>query len=304
MRWVKIVFSALFFILAIGLLGFYWFFPSGTLDFNLGTRNYNFSVSHGSEEMQFYENMRFPLPEISYKILDCPLQKEDEMEYAFEILSNISLLNFYQVGDNEEISVTCDSKNKMQGGLFIAGEGGPTNITRAGEFSVIRSGKILLIRESKCEKPNIALHELLHVLGFKHSLNKNNIMYNISKCNQIIGEDTIRLIDELYSYPSYPDLVFENVSAKMTGRFLDTNITIRNNGLDYVESAKLIISVDGKEIKEVDVKQLQIGFGRMMVFENIFVSNLVVNEIEFYIEYDGEELEKENNKIKLEIKSS
>jgi len=42
----------------------------------------------------------------------------------------------------------------------------------------------------------------------------------------------------------------------------------------------------------------------MMVFENIFVSNLVVNEIEFYIEYDGEELEKENNKIKLEIKSS
>ncbi len=302
MGWVKIVFSALFFLLVVGLLLFYWFLPSGTLDFNIGSRNYNFSVNSSFEEMQFYDNMRFPETEISYNILDCPLQKEDEMEYAFEILSNLSLLNFYPVRENEEISVTCDSMSRIEGGMFIAGEGGPTNITQAGEFNVIRSGKILLIRESKCERPNIALHELFHVLGFKHSLNKNNIMYNISRCDQIIGEDIIGLIDELYSYASYPDLVLENVSAKMSGRFLNANITIRNNGLNGAEDAIMIISVDGKEVKKIDIEPLQIGFGRMMIFENIFVSNLVVNEIEFYIEYDGEELEKGNNRVELKIK--
>ncbi len=299
---IKIILGLLFFIVVVGLLGFYWFLPSGTFDFNLGSRNYNFSVNLGSEEMQFYENMRFPEPEISYNILDCPLQKEDEMEYAFEILSNISLLNFYPVAENEEISITCDSSNRIEGGLFIAGEGGPTNITQAGEFNVIQSGKILLIRESKCEKPNVALHELFHVLGFKHSSNKKNIMYNISKCDQVIGDDIIGLVNELYSYGSHPDLVLENVSAKLSGRLLDANVTIRNNGLVDAGSSKLIIFVEDKEIKRIDIEPLEIGFGRMMIFKNIFVSNFVVNEIEFYIEYSGEELEKENNKIKLKIK--
>ena len=252
--------------------------------------------------MQFYDNMRFPEPEISYNILDCPLQKEDEMEEAFEMLSNLTILDFYPVVNNEEISVTCDSRNKMEGGMFIAGEGGPTNITRAGEFSVIQSGNILLIRQSKCGSPNVALHELFHVLGFKHSSNKNNLMYNISKCGQTIGEDSLELIDELYSYPSYSDLIFENVSAKMDGRFLDAEITIRNNGLKDSKKSELVILANEKEIKRIGVEPLLIGFGRIIVLENVLVSNLVVNEIEFFIDYPEEELEKENNKIELKIK--
>ena len=62
----------------------------------------------------------------------------------------------------------------MKEGLFIAGEGGPSNITKSGDFSVITHGSILLIKESKCERPNIAIHELLHALGFDHSENPNN----------------------------------------------------------------------------------------------------------------------------------
>ena len=194
------------------------------------------------------------------------------------------------------------SRNKVEGDLFIAGEGGPTNITQAGEFSVISHGQILLIRESKCKDPNIALHELLHVLGFKHSSNPNNIMYNISKCDQVIGDDIVGLINRLYAYPSYPDLVFENVSAQMKGKFLDVNISVRNNGLKDADVAKIIIYADGKKIKEVELEPLQIGYGRMMVLGNIWIPQIIVNELEFYIDYNGNELEKENNRIKLEIK--
>jgi hypothetical protein len=301
MGWTKIIFGGIFLIIVVSLLGLYWFIPGGIIDFSTNVRNPNFSISSEYEEMQFYENMRFPTPRISYRIFDCPLQKEDEMESAFEIISNLSILSFYPVKDNEEISITCDSKTKIEDGLFIAGEGGPTNITMAGEFNVIFHGNILLIRESKCARPNIAIHELLHVLGFKHSLNPNNIMYYLSQCNQVIGEDTLGLIDEIHSYPSNSDLIFENISAQMHGRFLNTNISVRNNGLKNAGISKIIIYADGKQIKEIELEPLSIGYGRMMVLSNVWISQLIVDELEFHIDYAGEELDKKNNKIKLKI---
>ena len=276
MRWTKIVFGGIFLIFVIALLGFYWFIPGGAIDFGANSKNSNFSVNSEYEEMQFYKNMRFPSRRISYRIFDCTLQKEDEMEFAFEIISNVTILDFYPVKDNEEISVTCDSRNKIEDGLFIAGEGGPTNITMAGEFNVIFHGSVLLLKQSSCEKPNVAIHELLHVLGFNHSTNPSNIMYYLSKCNQVIGEDIPALINELYIYPNQPDLMFENVSAKMQGRFLDANISVRNNGLKDSGMAKIIIFADGKKIKEIELEALNIGYGGMVVFKNIWISQIIV----------------------------
>jgi len=301
MGWKKIVFGAIFILVVLGLLGFYWFVPGNAVIFNAHGGNSNFTIDSEYGEMQFYENMRFPNPNISYRIFDCPLQKEDDMEYAFEIMSGLTLLEFYPVNSDEEISVTCDSETKMEEGMFIAGEGGPTNITQAGEFNVIFHGNILLIRDSKCERPNIAIHELLHVLGFEHSSNPNNIMYYLTDCDQTIGDDTVNLINELYSYQSVPDLKFEDVQAQMDGHFLDANITIRNNGLADSAGGKIILYADGKQTKEVEIQSLPIGYGRMAVLQNIWVAQLVVEELEFYIEYSGEELDKENNRIKLKM---
>jgi len=299
---LKIFFSFVFILFAIFLLAFYWFIPFKTIDFGTKTGNSNFSLNNETGDMQFYPNMRYPNPEISYKIEDCPLQKEDDMEMAFEIISNMSVLEFYPVNYDEEISVTCDSKNKLEGGLFIAGEGGPTNITKAGNFNVILHGKILLIRESRCEKPNIALHELLHALGFKHSSNPNNIMYHITKCEQTIGSDIIELINELYLVPSYPDLSFENVSAIMHGRYLDANISIGNNGLKDSEKAKLIIYVDEKLVKEINLDIIKIGYWRIIELKNIWIKKVNIEKLEFFIDSDFNELDTDNNKIILEIK--
>ncbi|MFH1918133.1 MAG: matrixin family metalloprotease, partial [Nanoarchaeota archaeon] len=249
----------------------------------------------------FYDNMRYPDSTISYRIDDCPLQKKNDMEGALEILSNKTLLEFQPVIIDEEISITCDSKNRVEGSLFIAGEGGPTNITRAGEFNVISHGMILLIKESKCERPNVAIHELLHALGFEHSLNSNNIMYNISKCDQIIGDDTIELINELYTLPSYPDLAIENVSAVMNGKFLDTNISIRNNGFKESGATNIMIYADDKLVKEVELSSLGIGHGSIILLENVLVLNLNVKELKFVINSDFDELDKRNNEIVLSV---
>ena len=303
-RGLKLFLSFLFFLLVVGLLLFYWFIPLGDFQFVLSSPGHsNFSDSSSSGGVQFYENMRFPSKEISYNIIDCPLQRTNDMEKAFEVISNLTILSFYPSSSDEEITINCEEAAKVKRGLFIAGEGGPTNITRAGKFSVITEGQILLLRDSVCTNPNVAIHELLHSLGFDHSNNRNNIMYNITNCRQVIGEDLISLIDDLYTEESLPDLTFENVEAGMSGRYLNTNISIRNNGLADSGDFKLIIYADEKKIKEVEINEILLGYGRVISLSNIRVSQISVDELEYSIESSFSELDKKNNKIELKIKS-
>jgi len=300
MNW-KAIFGFIFLFVVVILLAVYWFVPLDNTEFLIKTRETNFSLGNDSN-MQFYPNMRFPEPRISYRIGDCTLQKKEDMENAFDIVEDLTILDFYPVSSDEEISITCSSNNKIEEGMFIAGEGGPTNITRGGEFNVIFEGSILLIKDSACSTPNIALHELFHVLGFNHSENSNNLMYYVSKCRQEISDDMIELIDELYSVPSYADLSFEDISAKMNGRYLNTNFTIRNYGLKDSTSGKIKIYADDKEIKSMDVDPMDIGYGRSISLSNLFVTQLNVDKLEFLIETSFPELDKENNKVILEIK--
>jgi len=301
MRWNAIL-GVLFLLVVVVLLGVYWFFPFGEKEFLSGTGNSNFSLGNNSSKMQFYENMRFPSSEISYRIENCTLQKKADMEQGFDIIGNLTILDFYPVDSGEEIFVTCESKNRIENVLFIAGEGGPVNITQTKKFNVIFYGEILLIKDSECSEPNIAIHELLHVLGFNHSENSGNIMYPVSKCSQTIGEDIPKFLNEIYSVQSYPDLAINNVTAVMHGRYIDTNLTIQNDGLADAEEAVLKISADGKTEKEINIEEIKIGYGRNILLTNLKISQIDVQNLEFLIEADFNELDKQNNKVLLAIK--
>jgi len=295
--------SLVFIILALALLIVYWFVPLSTTEFVSVGSSDNVGIGNlSAEALQFYPNMRFPKQAISYKIHDCPLQKRDDMVRAFVSIEEKTTLNFYPVQENEEISVNCENTQRIEGGLFIAGEGGPTNITKSGGFNVIFGGKILLLRESQCPNPNVGIHELLHVLGFDHVGEEDNIMHPVSKCGQQISQLTIEVIDELYAIPSYPDLNFENVSAVMHGKYLDANFSVRNQGLGNAPVTKVNIYADSKIVKEISVDFLDIGHGRIISLTNVWVSKLDVDAISFEIVSGFNELDKENNRVELAIK--
>ena len=289
-------------VILLSFLMIFYFFPFNTSNFKVKSGNYNFGDLKNNGTMQFYPNMRFQNTGISYRISECPLQKQNDMEYAFTVVENLTPLLFYPVNSNEEIFITCQDIAIIRDGSFIAGEGGPGNITVAGEFNVITSGDILLITESACPKPNIAIHELFHVLGFNHSSNQEDIMYPVTNCDQTIGQDLIDEINRLYSIESKPDLVFQNVSAMMSGRFLDLNMTVINAGLKEAGESTVTIYANGNVIKEVDLIPLPIGVGRIITMQKIFVPQMNVKEFELDINDNFGEISKDNNKIKLEIK--
>ena len=128
-------------------------------------------------------------------------------------------------------------------------------------------------------------------------------MYELSRCNQEISQDIIDTINTLYSAPSYADLSMENVSAVMHGKYLDANLTVTNNGLRDSTNSTIKIYADDEMVKEFEVEEIEIGYGRKISLKNIFILQISVGELKFVVSYDELELNQGDNEIILNIKN-
>ena len=64
----------------------------------------------------------------------------------------------------------------------------------------------------------------------------------------------------------------------------------------------MIIYANEKLQKEVDVEQIQIGYGVTFTFKNIFISDYSIKEVKVAINSSDEEINWADNKVVLEIK--
>jgi hypothetical protein len=249
---------------------------------------------------QFYPNMRFNHRRIGYVIQEgCKKEKIERVEEAMEKLSNPTPISFYP--GKGEIIIECEEKEEeIEEEYFIAGEGGPVRIINTSQFYIIEEGKILLFyEESKCNNYNVELHELLHVFGFKHSENKNSIMYNTTSCYQGLTKDIIDDLNKLYSIKELPDFEFTNVKAEKIGGRLNFEVEVRNQGL-IMGNAKLELWLDEK-FKEFDLKDIDYGEGKIFEAKNVKLPSRNIESITFKLE-GGEELNSNNNIANLRLK--
>lgn len=250
-----------------------------------------------SGAVQFYPNLRFSDSSISYSINpSCDDKRRSDSIEAFNILQSSTSLTFNEVSNDGKINILCSdvAPRPEEKGHFVAGEGGPSEVINASIYSVIISSKVSLYRQDRCDKPQIALHEILHALGFDHIANQSSIMYPVTDCNQVLDEEIISKINELYSIPSEPDLAIDKVNANSSGRYVNFDISVSNYGLKTSSQSTLELYGDDSKIKDFDLGTINIGTKKFLSVTNIRVPSSI-NTLKFVVKSNEHELSDSNN---------
>lgn len=295
-----IVLIVLFVLLFTGVYFLWKGLPVETVDFETFYGNLSQGLPENSS--QFYPNMRYVDKNIGFSLSpNCSAKKQNDFIEATQIIERKTVLNFFE-SDTPDITVSCSniSPKPAEKGHFIAGEGGPASIINASRYAIILTGKIALYRPESCDTPQIAVHEILHALGFNHNNNTESIMFPYTNCEQTIDQDIINEINRLYLEPSKADLIIESVSANKTGRYLNFDITVANHGLKSVPGSLLRISVGESTIQTFDIKELDIGARRKINVQNLKIPKNT-QTISFSVETSQQEISKQNNVAEIRI---
>jgi len=227
---------------------------------------------NSSEALQQYTNMRFASRIITYSInSSCSLDEVLRIKSAFNTLENRTQIVHFNETTNGRISILCNNTKNRNGRDHIKlGEGGINEVVKIDKLHIINKGQITFFRnENRCDTPNVESHEILHVLGFKHSNNTQSIMYNLSSCNQNITNNIIKELRRLYSVPELPDLKIEKVEFQKNRRTVDLDINIINQGLKDSENITLRILSRTRGIAEFKIGNLPYGAGKRIRITNL-----------------------------------
>ena len=271
----------------------------------------NVNITNSSEfppsaGVQFYPNMRYPTNNISFSIANiCDQKRTEEALTAFGILENQTIIRFYQVQQNAEIQVLCSniSSNSEDSSHFIAGEGGPTSILSDGQYYIIYYGAVSLYQTDNCSTPTIALHEILHSLGFDHNnTDPNSIMYPITSCHKTLDQYIINEINSLYSIPSEPDLMIINATVNRNGSYISFGVNIANYGFRDIQDTDLTLYDQNTELNTFDIGGLNVGTIKRFNGNNIMIP-ANTTRITFFVTSTANESEISiiNNQLTLNI---
>ncbi len=265
---------SLFIMILLLIGGIYVFWLNFPTNFEYNTYVANATSHLPAQSYQFYSNMRYVYNNITYEIApECSAKKRENIRDAFKILEEQTVLRFFPAERKGEIVFFCTNlpSEPESSAHFIAGEGGPVQIINTTSYAVILSGKVSLYRPEKCERPIIALHEILHALGFDHTSDKKSVMFPITDCEQDIDPFIINQINALYETKTAPDLVIARVDAKAVGRYLDFEISVANHGLIDARNVTLSLNADSELVKTFPLEEIGLGQRKMLSVRNVHI---------------------------------
>ncbi|MEK6811791.1 MAG: CARDB domain-containing protein [Nanoarchaeota archaeon] len=305
-------FSNFILLLLFVALGFsayylYQYYPRESIPFN----NFNLeestvNITNDLPSKQFYSRMRYSDRIINYHISEsCSEKKASSMKEALDIIESKTVLVFNPTSkSNSVLNILCAdiSPEAEEKNHFIAGEGGPSKILNTTLYSVILEGKVALYREGTCDNSNVAIHELLHALGFDHNNNKKSILYPTLECDQQIDNEIIDSINKLYKDNSLSDLVLTTANASKSGRYLNFHIEVLNQGLQESGAIKVSVLADGKPVETFDLGTISIGAKKILDVENLNIP-IKSKKIEFIVDNENniQEIYENNNEITLNL---
>ena len=287
-------------VLLISLSFLFWNSKSSTILFSEPIYDiFNVREVIQVNESVVYNGIRFSKRDISYSISDeCSHnQREDSIE-AFNIISGKSMITFIEDNTNPQIEVKClINKEISEDSLRIIGEGGPTFIVKTGKYDVVLNGSVILYQEERCNTPITTIHEILHVLGFKHSENKKSIMYSISSCNQIIEDEIINVINDKYKDLSIPDLIINQSNISITKNLLDFEVGVYNIGLSNAYDSTVTLLINDKIYRDYILGDFEIGAGKIIRVKNLELPDNS-NNLTFIVDEKNliDEIDETNNK--------
>lgn len=233
-------------------------------------------------------------------------KKISEVKYVFSTLEDKTSLSFVS-SPSPELEISCSDvqRSSANKGYFIAGEGGPTEVINTTLYGVILSAKVSFFREDKCEEPKVAMHEILHALGFDHNNNPGSILYPTLDCAQELDESIIEDLNTIYSVDSKPDLKITSVEASVSGRYLNFELEAINQGLVDAENVYLEVYSDNKLIKSFDLNDINIGIRKTLSVGNLSTGffSRGIDELTFVLDpkNDLDEIFEDNNQISLRV---
>lgn len=304
-------FYGFFLISLLVALGFsayylYQFWPREPVNLHAVSNESNVVVQNDLPSKQFYQRMRYQDRIISYSISDsCATERVSAMKRAFSNIESLTVLKFEPVLHGDPmLHVLCSNLAPEAGheDYFVAGEGGPSRVLNSTLYSIILEGKIALYRDDTCEGGKVATHELLHALGFDHNNNPRSILYPTLKCDQEIDSEIIQSINKLYLQDNLPDLFFFSTAATKSGRYLNFNVEVLNQGLRESAVSDVKVYADNELAGKFDIGSVGVGARKILNVENLKIP-LDASTIVFIVDEDNKviELFENNNQATLRL---
>lgn len=229
------------------------------------------SFDFQGEKLTIYENIRFRTRNISYFVnSSCSEKQKRAVKEGFDILSNRTLLRFYELSGSAQILINCNLNNTLE----KLGEGGPNYIVNVTSYNVILTGNINIYSEEKCSTPITFLHELLHVFGFIHQNDNSSILYPKLSCSSDIPASVIDKINTLYLEEKLPEILVKRLDFSQNGIYFNFDIQLFNTVPKNFENIYLYLYKNGMKIDEYKLNKLYAGESTILKIENIRDNNI------------------------------